>query len=261
MRTSTFALAIPAFLFVASCSAPEFWVEPAYGSLSLDGDVRATSASSSTSADNSVDSLGLDDAEGVLVARADFDWLAPHLTVRATEVEFSGDGVLDAEISEGGVVIPASTPVTSDVELSLASAVLTFDLAPTDVLELGLGFGVAWIDFAAELRDPATGDTVDADEAVPVPMLAARVAGDVWRLRLEALASGLAFDAGDTSATLLDLDLGARMQLFGRSGERGGYLAVGWRSTSVDAETQHGSDEFEASLGLAGPYVGLAFGF
>jgi hypothetical protein len=209
---------------------------------------------------NDLDSIGIEDTEGAFGLRADFKWFLPHVTVTTQKTEWSGNGTLDNDISEGGVTIPAGTAVSSDLDLGIHKAVLTFDLLPTDNFELGIGFGVTALDFNASVRDPGSNAKVSTDETVPLPLLAARAGVGLGRFHAEGLLAGIAYQSGGDDVQYVDLDLAARVDLFGSVGFTGSFV-LGYRYIGLDAKYSSSGDDIRADMTFTGPYVGLAFGF
>jgi hypothetical protein len=249
------SLAVLALVTLASCSAPQFSVAPTYGLFEPKGDVSYVT-SGGASARNSVETLGLDDSEGTLGARADFKWGVPHLTVSTQASSWDGDGTLTADF--GG--ISAGVNVESELDLALHRAILTFDVLPTDMFELGLGFGITAADIEAEVTDDLSNTTESADEIAPIPLLALRAGFRIWRLDFEALVAGMSIDSGDDKATYLEADLNARLALFGEPGGVNGSLMLGWRQVDIDVEYTDDGDDVALDLTFSGPYFGLQIG-
>jgi hypothetical protein len=239
----------------AGCAAPAFDASARYTRLSLDGDVGIQNED--VTAQNSVEDLGLDDDEGAAGARVDVKWGAPHLSLSYERTSFSGRGRTNAEISEGGVVIPVDTDVESDLDLDVVAAALTFDFLPTENFELGLGVGVTGFGFDAKVSEiGGTQVEVDEQEFLPLPVVALRGGLQFGRFSASALLSGMqvTYDGGDYE--YLDLDLQARMTVF-----EVGHVVLGWREIRADAEYEDDDTDVDLDLDLSGPYIGLGFGF
>jgi hypothetical protein len=256
-RRSSNPLAAGLMLAALSACAPTLGLEARYGTFDVDGDIGLSTGS--VSADNSVESMGIEDDDSVPSLRADFKWGTPHLTVMLQQSTHDGRGTLDADISEGGITIPAGTAVSTDFDLGLHTAYLTFDLIPGD-WELGLGFGVVVMDVDLATSD-GMGNRVAADEAVPIPVIAARVGVGLGPVELEALAGGVTYDIDDEDVTFLDLDVNGRLRLLGDGDRAAGWLTLGLRHASFEAEYADSSDEVAADLQFTGPYLGVRFTF
>lgn len=235
---------------LSACSAPTVGLEARYGRLDADGDVAL--ATGGAAVRNSLGDLGIDAGEDSLSLRGDVKFGSPHLTLSTEGAQWSGDGTLTANF--GGIVL--GTPVESDLDLSIHRAILTFDLLPIPWVELGLGLGVSALDIQARVEDTGTSTVEEIDEMVPVPELAARLAVEFWRVRVEALVGGMSYNAGGDAARYLDGDLSARVRL-GGLGPVDGWLTAGYRLISIDAEFEDGADDIEVDTTFDGVYFGL----
>ncbi len=243
---------------LSSCGAPSFGVTPRLGKLDIDGEIGVQSAG--VSATNSVESLGLVEDDSVFGARVDLDWGGVHVTASGQSSTHDGDGVLEAELSQGGTTITAGTAVASELDIGLYSGVVTFDLLPTDNFELGLGLGVSVADFDTSFTDETTGDRIATDEVVPIPVLAARGGFALGPVDVSVLAAGMAVAIDGDEATYIDLDAVARVRVLGSGDRFTGWLALGWRQVELDAEYED-DGEAELDLEFSGPYFGLVFAF
>jgi len=251
------ALLVPLALLPA-CTTPHLDAMGRYGQFSLDGDLAVSSTGVSSA--NSIDTLGLDDEEGALGARVDFDWSTAHLTVATQTSEFEGDGRLESEISYGGNTIGVGANVSSDLELGVSSAAVTFDLIPGPV-ELGIGLGAMYVSLDAAFVEDGTGEKVSTDESVPFPVLAARAGIELGGLELAGLLTGLSIDVDEGKADVFDLDLFGRWNFLGGDDHLGGSVMLGWRQATIDVEYEDGDDEVAVDVDYSGPYVGLVLRF
>lgn len=252
-------LAVPLVsLALASC-APSLKVMPRIGALELEGDLLISE--DEVDATNSVGDLGLDDREATPSALLDLEWGSPHLTLATQSTSFSGDGRLAGALEYEGNTIPAGADVASDLDLGIHSGILTFDVAPTPIMELGIGFGVTAVAIDARFREDGTGTTVDTDEVLPVPVLAARVGFWVDNVEVAGLISGMDASVDDADVQMLDLDVYARYHFFGFAQHGSGSVVLGWRRLDLDAEYEDEDSVIDAELRLTGPYLGVQFGF
>ena len=240
-------LLTPTLLAVA-CGAPRIDVAPRYGQVELEGDLAIGSGGAS------LEQAGLGDEEDALGLQADFKWGSPHLSISTQSSEHSGSGTLDAGLGLGGVTIPVGASVDSDLDLGLHQGILTFDLVPTDTLELGLGFGVAAVDFDARFRSAT--ETVETDQFLAVPVVAVRGVVRVWRLEVGALVSGMQADIDDESIDVLDLDARVLLRFPGGSGIAG-HLMLGYRWQELSLEYEDSNEDIELDTDFRGPYLGL----
>ena len=242
---------------LAACSAPQITGSPSYVQLTPKGDVGLSSSGSAVS-DTSLSKLGIEDSEGTLAAKFDFKWGMPHLMISTQSSSWNGSGTLDADFGD----ITAGQAVSSELDLALHRAYLTFDFAPTDYLELGVGVGAMVVDLQAKVAATSGAfSPEEVDELLPLPVLAARAGGQLWKLDLEAVAAGVKLDLDGDEATFLDLDLNAKYALFGEHGSFHGALVAGWRMTSIAVAYEDDTDNVDLDSTFSGPYLGLQLGF
>jgi len=242
---------------LASCALPTLGVEARYGPVNVDGDVGLSAGN--VTANNSVDDAGIDDDDGAPSLRGDFKWGLPHLSVTLQQSTHDGSGRLGADLSSGGVTIPAGTQVDTDMDLGLHTAYLTFDLMPGD-WELGLGVGVVAFDLDLKAGD-GMGNSVSTDELVPIPVIAGRAGISLLRFDFEALAGFMDWSAGSDDVTFLDFDVNGKFRLLGEGDHTTGWVVAGLRYTDIDAEYEDGSDDVAVDMQFTGPYLGLRFVF
>lgn len=262
MRTHI-ALPLAAFgaLLPAACSAPSVTLTPRIGEIEIDGDLRAidTSGGPVIDASTDVDDLGLDD-ETVFLPRADLDWGPMRLTVDVAQLDYEGEGTITGDIILDGVTIPAGDDVATDLALDFGSATLTWDVVPTDLVDLGLGFGVVVARVDADITSQTSGDTASTDETAPIPVLAARAGVNFWRISVEGIARGMAVDFDDVDARFLEYDLAASVALV-RSSTLDALLTLGYRAWDLDVEYEDDDSEVDLDLGFDGPYAGISIRF
>jgi hypothetical protein len=249
----SFACVLTALL--ASC-APQFMIAAQYGPITPTGDIGVTTGGGSGNQQNSLGDLGLDGAADTAALVGDFKWGSPHLTVGLQQSSWSGSGRLGEDY--GGIT--AGTQVHSDADLGLYRGVCTFDLLPTDLVELGIGFGVSVVDLKAKTKD--TGGTIDEkiDQVFPLPLLAARGGFRIWRIDVQAIVAGISGSTGGDNVTYFEGDLNGRFSIFGRPGETNGSIVLGWHRTHFNADYKDGNDDVEADLTFDGPYLGFQIG-
>jgi hypothetical protein len=242
----------------AACSTPRFQVMPRYMPVDIDGGFGISSTG--IDASNDLDDIGVEKDSGVIGARVDLKWGMPHLTLSTQTSAHDGNGTLTADLGQDGTTIPAGADVHTDLDLGLHQAVLTFDLAPTDIVELGLGLGVTAIDLDMKVTDDDTGETIDTDEAVPLPVLALRGAVRQGNFEVAALVTGMSLDISDVDVSFFDVDVFGRWKFLGGDDHLRGSLVIGYRMVTLDVEYDDGDDEVELDMDLTGPYIGLQFG-
>jgi len=235
MRTSP-PLRLPACLvflaLLGACSAPRLELIPRVQEAKLSGTIGASTTGASIP-DNDVDSdLGLGQSSSEFGGRADLSFAAGTWTFAYAPASFSGSGTLNADITNGGVTIPAGTAVTSDVQMDIGSVLWTHDFIPGDNFELGLGVGAHVLDFKGSITDGT--NTLSFDQTAPVPVLVLRGGAAFGPFDLSALLSGMQFKSGSDDATFFDADVMGRWRFLGGvDGRLSAALVLGWRKTDV----------------------------
>ncbi|MEO1699116.1 MAG: hypothetical protein AAFU73_17630 [Planctomycetota bacterium] len=251
-------LAVAASATLAACSAPSASVMPLIGSLGISGDLSIQDQSSlvgGASANSTFDELGLDD-EAAIGALVRVGFAGAELSVAGIGVDFSGRGTTNSEFDFEGITINADTDVETDIGLQMARALFTWDVLPLPGVDLGLGLGATLIDLDFRLRDVTTGETIETDQLIPVPLLGARAAWTWGPVKLRADAGGLIAEYDGNEATVLDGEISAAVDVL-----QTGQLTAGYRVTRIDAVYDDSDARIDADLGLEGYYIGLRFGF
>jgi hypothetical protein len=252
-------------LLGSACATAHLSILPRGGTFEPEGDIAlsGTAGTAGVNASNSLDALGFVEDDSVPGIRADVCWGVSHWTFAWQQSEHGGTGTLEAEISDEDVVIAAGTQVDTVFDMGLGEFLLTFDVIPSDTVELGIGLGATVFDLDVSVTDPLTGDTVDPDRAtLPVPLLALRAGVQFWRVDLQALLGGMDVSYEGDSASLYDLDAFARLNLFGEGSRAHAALIVGYRrlDLDVDYDEDDDSESLEVDIAFDGPYVGLSLG-
>jgi hypothetical protein len=247
---------LAAALLLTACSTPRLDVTPRWGTFDIDGKLGVSSGAVTAKAD--LNSAGLQQDDSVLGARVDFDWGGSHVMVSGQQSEHGGDGTMTASIGTPPDQIDAGADVHSELDLGLYTAAYTFDFIPTDLVEVGLGLGVSYLDIQSSFTDSVTNETVDGDASLPVPVIAARLGTRIWRLDASLQGQGIAAKIDGDEILYVDLDLMAKLRLIGGDDHLAGHLTAGFRW--VDLELEYENDDGEQVDGdatFAGPYIGL----
>ena len=252
MRLPKLVLSLSLFAF-ASCSLPQLDVAPRYAQLSLEGDFGISSGGATANGD--LETMGLDDSEGAPGVRADFAWSGAHVIVSSTAVEFSGSGVADTTFTSGGVTIPSGATVDSDLDLGLHSAIVLWDIFPGDMIEISAGLGVTLIDFEMNIVDTGSSMSVNADETLPVPLLAANAGVMLGDLEANLLVSGFSISADGNSGSYIDLDASLRYKLFGGQNHVRTSIIAGWRQIDIELDYTDSGDNIDGDIRVSGPYL------
>ena len=134
-------------------------------------DILVSATGSAVSSDT--DALGLDEDSSVFSPRVDFSWGPADLMLTVYEAEFQGTGTTPSQLDLGGVIIAAGDTVQTDLDVSVANLIATFDLLPTGFVDLGAGFGLRLAEFSGNIRSTNTGLEIGSDETFILPALAA----------------------------------------------------------------------------------------
>ncbi|MEW6074258.1 MAG: hypothetical protein AB1726_16900 [Planctomycetota bacterium] len=245
-------------LLPAACATPSLSIAPRYGTFDVDGSFGISSTG--VVATNDLSDIGIAEDDGVLGGRIDFDFGSPHLTVATQSSSHGGRGTLTAAIDHDGVTLDVGDDVETDLDLDLHDAALTFDLVPGDAVELGIGLGVTVFGIDMAVRDLATGDQIETDQTLPIPVLAARLGAEWGRFDAEALVTGFDLSYQGDSASFYDVDVFGRYRLLGGRDHLRGSVVLGYRLMTFDIEYDDDESDAELDLDLGGPYVGLQFG-
>ena len=260
MPTSSRLLLIVTLSLPCSCRAPSLNASAHYGRVGLAGGILADATPGAGT--NSWSELGLGSSEGAPGATFDSEWGISHLSISTSQSHFRGTGSISSDIEIAGDTISVGSDVESDLDFRVSSALLTWDLMPSE-FDFELGLGLAVLDLDMELQDTLTSTEVTTDESLPIPVLAARVGLTNGPWEAEATLAGLDVEVDGTSAVFFDLDAQARYHLIKGTDLAVGadrldaYFLLGYRATDLDLE----DDQTQISLDLSGPYIGLRMSF
>ena len=241
------------------CGLPSASVTPRYGVLNVDGTFQADIGGGGTKSD--LDELGLGDDVDTFMPRADVQWSGMHLTIAGSSTDFDGNGTTGGTITIDDVTIPANADVYSDFRFTSIGAFFTWDFVPTDLVDVGLGFGVSYIELDAKITEDTTGEKIESDESAPVPVLVGRLGSEFGRFAVSGLVGVMDLDVDDVDATIIDLDVSGKFHMFGGEDHLGGWLVAGYRRYDIDADYDDGDSKVKADFVLDGPYVGIEITF
>lgn len=246
---------------VVSCNlVPTADVMPAYGTYSISGGIGATSGGG-TAISQSLSSLGIGGSQEGFAGRIAVEWLNFQLAVSGFEADYSGTGTTTAEISFEDEVITADTDVNSALDLRYLNGTLTWDLIPTDLVDIGVGIGVAALDLDLEATSTVGAQSVSVDEVIPLPELALRASANLGLVGVFGTVGWISGEYQDFDGRLLDIDLHGRVRIVGSGDRLVGHLAAGYRYVDTEFEFDDGDDRISTDLQLDGPYVGFNVSF
>lgn len=241
------------------CGLPSATVTPRYGVLSVDGTFQADVGSGGAESD--LDTLGLGDDVDTIMPRADVEWGGMQLTVAGNSTEFDGNGRTEGSITLDDVTIPGNADVYSDFAFTSIGAFFTWDLFPTELVDVGLGLGVSYIELDAKITEDSSGERIKSKESAPVPVLVGRLGSEIGRFSVSGLVGVMDLDVDDVDARIIDLDVSGRFHMFGGEDHLGGWLVAGYRRYDIDADYDDGDSKVKADFTLDGPYVGIDISF
>ena len=262
MRTPLLLLVLLSLVLTTGCTAPSLRITPRVGLVELSGDFAATD-SGLINTGSSVEALGLDDDQSEFIPRADFEF-GPFLwTVDFADLSYSGTGTTANELTIGGVTVAANGEADTELELALYRSTFTWDVVPTDMVDVGLGFGLGGAEVSATVTnripgDPQEGQTATTDQFVPLPYAAASASVALGDFGLEGLLGFFSIEVDDVEVSYLDLDVSGYWQFWDVAGA-GARAVLGYRYVDVEAEYEDGADQVDADLTFAGPYLGVTF--
>ncbi len=255
---SSFLLGLLTML--GACSTPRVDVMPRIQQAKFGGSFAGNASGMTLASNDVVSDLGLGQTSDEFGGRADLVVGGSTFTFAYSPASFSGNGTLNADITQGGTTITAGTAVATDLKMDVGSAIWTHDFIPGDAFELGLGLGAHWVDFHSTMTDGT--DTLTFDQGAPIPVLALRGGAEFGPFDVSGLFSGMQAKSGGDEITFVDLDLMARWRFFGGiEGALSGALVLGWHKTDVKLDYTDSSDHIDADFNVSGVYYGLSIGF
>lgn len=245
-------------LLACGCQlTPSLVVTPRLGMLDVGGDVFVSSSNASVATD--ADDLGFDDDGSVFEPRVDFSWGPAHVMGTVYSASYEGTGTAEGQLDLGTVTINAGDQVESVLDVTSVNLVTTFDLIPTELVDLGIGLGVRVIDFDGKVTSLSTSESIASNETFALPVAAARAAVGIGPFELSLVGSGLAGSYDGIEASVLDLDLMGEYTFEEFLGFHGA-LVLGYRYISVAVDYTDSGSDVDADLDFQGPYIGLSLG-
>lgn len=246
-------------LLAGGCAVPAVDIMPRYGTFDVEGNFGITNSPSGAVpvADMNVAGFGKDG--GFLGLRADLDAGSPVFSLSTQITEHGGSGIVENTLTSGDGTILDGSMVDSEMSLGLHQMAVTFDMVPSDMIDVGLGFGVTVIDLDASMTDGF--ESLTTRKTLPMPVLALRGKVDLGDFEATGMISGMDVSVNGDSAFFLDLDLFAQYHLLGGDERVAGAIALGYRSTRLALDYEDNSDRIKADLRFSGPYVAIVVSF
>ncbi len=152
--------------------------------------------------------------------------------------------------------------VATSLEFSAESLVITKDLAESDSLEVGAGFGINHAKYSVGATNAALvalGAAIQESKSMVFPTLAFRVGWLEQPFSGELMLQWISYD----NETLSDIDLQLTYQLvrYRESKSPAGYLSVGYHKLVYETDYASGGFDFDTSFTFKGPWVGFTLPF
>jgi len=258
MKTlSLAALALTLF----SCNViPRVDVVPAYGVYGVDGSFGAATGGAPVVSQD-LSTLGIDGSESGFGYHTSLSWLNFQLALSGFAADYSGSGTTTAAIGINGDSVAAGLAVDSTLDLSYMRTALTYDIFPGSTVDMGLGLALTALDLDLQLAETMSANTLSADEQIPLPELAFRASVNLGKVGIFGNVGWISGDYGDFDGEVLDLDLSARLRLFGSGKRMVGLGTIGYRYVDTNFTYDDGSDTIDLNLLSDGIYAGLSFSF
>jgi len=117
--------------------------------------------------------------------------IIPNLKIAYLESETDGTGVLNANITIGGISFPVRDRVYSKVRFNQYDITLYYTPIDVGLASLSWGFGAKVIDFYEKVKSLTTGKSEDKSATIPVPYLYLKLGVDLPFVHASAEGKGL----------------------------------------------------------------------
>jgi outer membrane protein len=182
--------------------------------------------------------------------------LVPNIKIQRTEMDTSGDILLEQNFTFGGQSFSINSNATSDVQLSATDIILYYELFDNDLISFDVGLNTKYIDgelLVTNKDEP----TIDGREEFsgPIPMIYSRLAVGVPLTGFGAFVEGSFLSVDDH--TLTDYQAAITYSLI-NSLAADVTFQLGYREVSLELEDLDG---IFSDLEFKGAYAGLEVHF
>jgi outer membrane protein len=182
--------------------------------------------------------------------------LVPNIKIQRTEMDTSGDILLEQNFTFGGQSFSINSNATSDVQLSATDIILYYELFDNDLISFDVGLNTKYIDgelLVTNKDEP----TIDGREEFsgPIPMIYSRLALGVPLTGFGAFVEGSFLSVDDH--TLTDYQAAITYSLI-NSLAADVTFQLGYRAVSLELEDLDG---IFSDLEFKGAYAGLEVHF
>ena len=207
------------------------------------------------------DSLGLDSGSNPQAAFG-IRWKQWHVDLVYLPSEFEGDGHIVQALDFGnGPVLGTTTPISSDLKVTMTLANIEYDLLERKDMDWGVGVGIGKVALDIKMQ-PQIGPGIDIVGDVPFGYLTTSFAKRWQKFSVSFGVQGLSFSQGDVSMSYKSANLAAGYNLLTNDQLRFD-LVGGYHYVDFDYEFDDDSTGVQTSTDftLAGPYVGVRMGW
>ena len=207
------------------------------------------------------DSLGLDSGSNPQAAFG-IRWKQWHVDLVYLPSEFEGDGHIVQALDFGnGPVLGTTTPISSDLKVTMTLANIEYDLLERKDMDWGVGVGIGKVALDIKMQ-PQIGPGIDIVGDVPFGYLTTSFAKRWQKFSVSFGVQGLSFSQGDVSMSYKSANIAAGYNLLANDQLRFD-LVGGYHYVDFDYEFDDDSTGVQTSTDftLAGPYVGVRMGW
>ncbi len=207
------------------------------------------------------DSMGLESGSNPQAAFG-IRWKQWHVDLVYLPSEFEGDGHIVQALDFGnGPVLGTTTPISSDLKVTMTLANIEYDLLERKDMDWGVGVGIGKVALDIKMK-PQIGPGIDIVGDVPFGYLTTSFARRWQKFSVSFGVQGLGFSQGDVSMSYKSANIAAGYNLLANDQLRFD-LVGGYHYVDFDYEFDDDSTGVQTSTDftLAGPYIGVRMGW
>jgi len=203
------------------------------------------------------DSLGLDSSsepQAVIGAR----WKRLNINFVYLPSKFSGDGVLVQGLDFGsGPVIGTTTPISSNIEVTMTLANIEYLVLNRSDMDLGFGVGLGRVDLNI-MMTPQTGSDVNISGDVPFGYISGSFVKRWGKIALNLGLQGLSVSQSSTSVAYKSMNIAGAYR-FSQQDRLGLDVLAGYRYVDFDYafDDDNTGSRSSTNFELTGPYVSV----
>ncbi len=257
-----FFVAFAAAILVSGCGVPTGRISARGGPLYLDGGVGTNQLGGNVRGQASAKDLGLDDPEIAFQPKAEVDWGGFNISLDGFAVGYSGNGTATVGLDIGNrPPIEQGAAVHTKLDLSYLMLKATFDLIPTDVIDVGIGLGGGIVDYDLSVNEILGVGSFETVETLPIIYPVIRVGSLIGPVRIAGYLGGLALSYDGNKIKYIDGEIYAGVRLFGADSRLQGWVSLGYRYIDFEYEYESKGSDVELDARVTGPYLSLEITF